>query len=503
MNRRVSMGPRQARHASLLERLVPLHEEAALRLACYLAGAALFSVLTILRYLGAAPSGRVYDATVCAFLCCALALLFLACRSTVPRRLRALLPYSRALAAVGLIGAVGASCYSVVNIASYPAILTHTEHYWNDAIAMTDCSTDLFVHGHNPYVDFSLGDCFTRLHMDGRFTTPLQAGQFSDYYPPHDVERLLFALLQQGHLQHPPEFESYVSYPAGSFLLPALFYSLGWREMSTFYIAWLVAAYALLAWRAPPRLRPWLIPIALANVVVWDYAIRGYSEGLVIFLILAAWASRRRPWLLAVLMGLAATTREDSWFFALFYLVLVLRTSGWRDAARRLGVIAAIVVATNAPFFVQSPSDWLNGILGPVRDPMYHGGQGLIELVQGGWLPLWPRGVYTALELGALVVCLAVYARICRRHPGTGLALALVPLVFAWRSLFVYFYLPLPILCLWPLLDDLKAHSARYLIQTAESRATRYTRDALEAPAGAYAVVDTTAGGITARGVVD
>ncbi len=479
---------------------MPLHEEAALRLACYLAGVALFSVITILHYLNITLTGRAYGATIVVLLCGALALLFLACRSTVPRRLRVLLPYSRALAAVGLIGTVGASCYSVVNIAEYPAILTHTEHYWNDAIAMTDCSTDLFVHGHNPYVDFSLGDCFARLHMDGRFTTPLQAGRFAHYYPPHNVERRLFAQQQQGHMQHPAEFESYVSYPAGSFLLPAIFYALGWREMSTFYIAWLVAAYALLAWRAPPRLRPWLVPIALANVVVWDYAIRGYSEGLVIFLILAAWATRRRPWLSAVLMGLAATTREDSWFFALFYMVLVLRTGGWRDAARRLGVIAAIVVVTNAPFFVRAPSDWLNGILGPVRDPMYHGGQGLIVLVQGGWLPLWPRGVYTALELTALVVCLAVYARICRRHPGAGLALALVPLVFAWRSLFVYFYLPLPILCLWPLLDDLKAHSARYLVPAKERRSAGYARDTAEAVAGGYTPREASGAGLAARG---
>lgn len=451
----------------LVERILPVparEPEAALRLACYLGALALFSAMTVLRYLRVTVVTPVYSLLVVTFLVLALALLFLACRSTVPRPLRVLFPYSRALLALGLAGTLWASTYSLVAIARYPGTLARPEHYWNDAVAMTDCSTDLFLRGHNPYASFSLGDCFARLHMDGRFTTPLRAGAFAGTaYPRHDVIRSLFDVARQGHVQHPAEFESYVSYPSGSFLLPALFYALGWRELSSFNIAWIIAAYLLLAWRAPPRLRPWLAPIALANVVVWDYAIHGYSEGLVVFLTLAAWVARRRPWLSAVLMGLAVTTRQDSWFFALFYAVLIVRTEGWRDAARRVAVMAAIFSATNVPFFVQSPAAWLDGVLGPVRDPMYQGGQGLVVLVLGGWLPLWPRPVYTGLELSALALCAGVYARICRRHPGTGFVLALVPLVLAWRSLFVYFYLPLPILCLWPLVEDARARGPRVL----------------------------------------
>jgi hypothetical protein len=64
-------------------------------------------------------------------------------------------------------------------------------------------------------------------------------------------------------------------------------------------------------------------------------------------------------------------------------------------------------------------------------------------------LPLWPRFVYAGLELAALVACLLLYVRICRRQPGTGPVLALIPVVFAWRSLFTYFYVALPMLSLW------------------------------------------------------
>ena len=71
-----------ARHASLLGWLAPLREpEVTLRLACYLGALALFSLLTLLRYLGIELYGRVYGVVVLACLCTALALLFVACRS--------------------------------------------------------------------------------------------------------------------------------------------------------------------------------------------------------------------------------------------------------------------------------------------------------------------------------------------------------------------------------------------------------------------------------------
>ena len=76
-------------------------------------------------------------------------------------------------------------------------------------------------------------------------------------------------------------------------------------------------------------------------------------------------------------------------------------------------------------------------------------------------LTLWPHPVYAFLQLAALVACVLYYAHTCGRQPDTGLVLALVPLVFAWRSLFVYFFAPLPIVCLWPLLASLRRAKAR------------------------------------------
>jgi len=56
-------------------------------------------------------------------------------------------------------------------------------------------------------------------------------------------------------------------------------------------------------------------------------------------------------------------------------------------------------------------------------------------------LPLWPPLVYTGLEIAAFAVCVAVAWRIRRSSPELGMVLALLPLFFAYRSLFSYFFL--------------------------------------------------------------
>ena len=48
--------------------------------------------------------------------------------------------------------------------------------------------------------------------------------------------------------------------------------------------------------------------------------------------------------------------------------------------------------------------------------------------------------LFTALEAMAFIPPMVWYYRNCRRFPHAGLLLALVPLFFAWRSLWNYFY---------------------------------------------------------------
>jgi hypothetical protein len=61
--------------------------------------------------------------------------------------------------------------------------------------------------------------------------------------------------------------------------------------------------------------------------------------------------------------------------------------------------------------------------------------------------------LYSVLEFVGLAASVAYYWRICKKHPGTGLILAPIALLLAWRSLYSYF-LPISLLALYPALVD-------------------------------------------------
>jgi hypothetical protein len=87
------------------------------------------------------------------------------------------------------------------------------------------------------------------------------------------------------------------------------------------------------------------------------------------------------------------------------------------------------------------------GIVTPLVEPMFARGAGLIFLFTNGGLPLLPAIAYTAAEAIAGIICLVVAWRTRKTSPELGAVLAIVPLFFAWRSLFSYFFL-LPLFAL-------------------------------------------------------
>jgi hypothetical protein len=436
-----------------------------LRFMCYLAGLACWSLtglacVTVTSVLQGALLQRYLAALMVACLTMGLACFYLAGRATPPRWLFRLWPHRHRLLHTTLATTLCATAVSIGALAALPLTVLQPHHYANDAVAATECATHLFLQGHNPYAAFNLGDCFARHDLNGLYTTPLQAGSFARIriYPTQSDLLHTFARVQAGHVRHPAMFESFFNYPAGAFLLPAPFAALGWTDLSTFNLLWAILAYWVLMRLAPHDWRPWLLAMACANTALWTNLPGGQSNVLDGFLILMGWVTWRRSWPSALLMGVAVATRQDAWLFAPFYLILTGRLFGWRVAGLRLAVIGGVFSLINAPFFASSPSAWLHSVLGPLTDPMFPLGGGIIALATSGALPLWPHSVYFELELAALVACLTLYVHTCRSQPWSGPVLALVPVLFAWRSLFSYFYVALPLVCLWAFLETVSAY---------------------------------------------
>ena len=400
----------------------------------------------------------------CLALALALCCFYLAARAVVPAWL---LRHAGPLGAASLALGTLLGLLTLQGTLPYGQLAGSTHHYGNDATAATSCAVDELLKARNPYSAFRMGPCLQRT-FPGRDasvpvqeaaikTTPLRAGAFgriSTYPTPAQLDAQ-FSRAQRARRAYPAEFESYFSYPSAAFLLPAIFVALHIHDISIFFSLCYLAVAALIIRRSSGSARWVALLVILANAALWPTLLGGATDGLYALLVLSGWVLRDRRWASALLLGLAAASRQQAWFYLLFYAVLIWQTHGRREASWRLGIVAAVFVGLNAPFFLTAPGAWAAGVLGPMRDAMFPRGTGLVALsIAGkGSLPLLPRAAYTLLEGLALAASLWFYRRTCRVHPGTGLVLAPIALFLAYRSLYTYF-LPISLLALYPALVD-------------------------------------------------
>ncbi|GHO84642.1 glycosyltransferase family 87 protein [Dictyobacter formicarum] len=310
----------------------------------------------------------------------------------------------------------------------------------NDGTSLDTNAAILLVQGRNPYSDSNIPELFRRFDINANWTTPLRQGQFVDrldYPSMSELQSILNTSLKSGSV---PEFEAKVSYPALSFLtlVPfALFQN--YNVLPLYMLSYLLIV--ILAWRAvKAELRPWVLLLAIANVPMWASTIGGNLDIFYTLLLIVSWLKRDQRWISAIFFGLALATKQIAWYFVPFYLIMALQHYGWKDACSRLAIAGGIGLAINLPFIMWDYQSWFAGVMAPIADPMFPMGVGLISLSTSHLLPYFSTWVYTALELGGMLLTIAWYWRICRSRPEAAMLLAVLPLFLAWRSLSSYFY---------------------------------------------------------------
>ncbi|MGH2487100.1 MAG: hypothetical protein ACRDHE_13910, partial [Ktedonobacterales bacterium] len=235
------------------------------------------------------------------------------------------------------------------------------------------------------------------------------------------------------------------SYPAGAFLtaLPAVW--AGAPSIAITQIALFIALVALIAALTPTW---WArVAVALLLLATADGARQVTGADFEIWplaFLLATWLLGDRRWLSAIAMGAACAIKQTAWIAAPFYLIWIWRERGRAEAARRAAIALATFVAINLPWIIASPGAWLHSMALPISLPLLPDGSGVIGLSWTGVLPLFPSWVYSLLEGVVFVGALAWYWRRQATYPYAGLALALGPLLAAWRSSERYFEL-------WPI----------------------------------------------------
>jgi uncharacterized membrane protein len=283
--------------------------------------------------------------------------------------------------------------------------------YHVDSVAVEHRATEIFLAGHDPYRDLDIPAALRRFGLDPGLAT---------------------------HLEDGSELRSY-NYPALSFLVPAPFLAAGLADIRFLYLAEIVGFVLLLIRQARVPWRPLVIAAVVGNAVIARQNVLAGVDPLWAILIGGGFIFLARRNVSPILLGLACAARQPAWFFVPFYLIIVWRRDGWPEALRRAGIAALAGLLPNLPFLFVDPEAYLSGVLAPMLGPLEPYGAGLVRFSMDGYLPLFPRAVYGAASLIALV---ALAWLLWRRHRSLRLGAVVFPSIvlwFAWRSLQNYF----------------------------------------------------------------
>jgi hypothetical protein len=315
------------------------------------------------------------------------------------------------------------------------------EFGYNDGTAMVHRAAEDLIKGKNPYASANIFEAVAEFGVSLSKVTPLRQGDFADTwpYPTHEEIDRVWQEAKADAKNTALEFESKLSYPAGSFLFVSPFVALGLKDLRYFYLLCVLLVFVVIMWQTPKRLWPLVILVALASLDLWNDVAGGGTAGLYLLFLVLGWILlKKNIWASAAFMGLAATSKQLAWFFVLFYLILILRTIGWKRFFQVAAVIGAILLVTNLPFIIGGPLTWLRSVLAPMVDPMFPEGVGIVSFSIAGLGPSGMGMVYTIMEVVVLVACLTWYYYKCGKYPDAGMALAVLPFLFAWRSFSMY-----------------------------------------------------------------
>ncbi len=267
---------------------------------------------------------------------------------------------------LGMAGALAA-------VTAPEVISIHTRIYYpTDSSALDHVAARVLTLGHNPYTA-SLTAAARFLKNPELFWTYTVTG---------------------GHV-------SGVSYPAGSFLVYAPAFLLGFRHQVVDWMdlyAWL--ATALLLFFLVPRSLRWLAAlITLTGIFTGIFGGGGTDATFLPFALLALWRWDRygkgkgagvAGWLGPIALGLACAIKQTPWFL-LPFLVIGIFIETRRDGRAPIPVVVRYVVVTvfvflavNLPFIVMGASAWWHGTILPFNEPLVADGQGLVSLALHG-----------------------------------------------------------------------------------------------------------------------
>jgi uncharacterized membrane protein len=312
-----------------------------------------------------------------------------------------------------------------------------------DAVALQNQAVDNVLEGKNPYAHSNVVSAVISIDTPYDKTTPLRLGHFADDFPypaTADINAFWNEAVKTPDII-PVEFESKFGYPSGFFLIPAFFALFGVDSIYIVTLLLVIVSLSITIALTPSRMRFWLIGVCLGSLVIWNSIVSGMTGILYFPFLLLAWVLwRRNLWASAICMGIAVATKQIVWFFLPFYLILLFNFIPRKKAVLGLALVAVVFAVFNLPFIMAGPSLWFDSVISSMKDPLFPSGWGVVTLVLQGWINIESPLFFTILEASVFIAVITWYWRNARRYPYMGIILPVLPLFFAWRSLWPYFF---------------------------------------------------------------
>lgn len=313
---------------------------------------------------------------------------------------------------VPTIGARGWSAALTAALLAYGIVgstLIVARGYGSDAVVAAHRAADILLAGGRPYADFDMLDALARRGLGPELATDLRDGT-----PLRTLD-----------------------YPALSFLLPAPLVALGLTDLRWLYLAEIVVIALAAQATAPLAARPYtLAALVGSGTLLLQYVGAGVDPSWAL-LALGAWLARGRRWPFALALGLALASRQTAWPVGLSLLFWLWPRLGAREAITRAATALGVAVAVHLPFLVSTPAAVVRGITDPILQPLEQHGVGPSALAAGATGELVPLAFNAAAAVAFVLVLVASRARRASA-PGAALALPVLPLYLAWRSLQSY-----------------------------------------------------------------
>jgi len=179
--------------------------------------------------------------------------------------------------------------------------------YHVDAVTVPHYAAELLLAGRDPYQDFDVEQALAH----------------------YGVLNTLLTKLESGAVIHS------LNYPALSFLSVTPFVALGLADVRVLYLAEILLLVLITMRRVRVPWRPLIAAAVVGNTIIVRQNVLAGVDPLWAVLLALAFLFIEHRVLSPIGVGLAAADRQPAWFFAPFYLLVVWRRDGPREALRR------------------------------------------------------------------------------------------------------------------------------------------------------------------------